>query len=260
VSEIPKLYVFALSHFSEKARWACERKRVPFQLVPLLPGLHVLTMRRLSSATHVPLLQHGNDVVQDSSGIISYIDRHYAGAPLTPEDPEARAEALRWESELDRELGETTRRLFYSHALAAPQFLSSEYTLGAPRWSRWFYALALPLIIPRVRNMYQVDAAGVQQDQQRLAALFQRLDRHFATHRYLAGDRFSRADLTLAALAAGMFRPPEHPAQRFARATLPSWVEAMAPFRDTLTAERVLDLYRTERGATAARAPASAAA
>jgi glutathione S-transferase len=154
---------------------------------------------------------------------------------------------LRWESELDRELGDTTRRLFYAHALAAPPFLSSEYALGAPRWSRWFYRLALPLIIPRVRSMYQVDQSGVQQDRQRLSTLFRRLDRHFAGHTYLAGDRFSRADLTLAALAAGMFRPAEHPAQRFARATLPSWAEEMAPFRDTLTAERVLELYRTER-------------
>ena len=39
MSDLPRLYVFNLSHFSEKARWACERKGLRFQLVPLLPGL-----------------------------------------------------------------------------------------------------------------------------------------------------------------------------------------------------------------------------
>jgi glutathione S-transferase len=134
--------------------------------------------------------------------------------------------------------------------------LRTEYALGAPFWGSWFYTLALPAIVPRVRQMYQVDEAGTQHDLQRLSALFQRLDRHLAASRYLAGDGFSRADLTLAALAAGMFRPAEHPAQRYARETLPSWSAAMAPFRDTLTAERVLELYRTERHA----APPPAAA
>lgn len=253
MSDLPRLYVFTLSHFSEKARWACEHKGLPYRLVTLLPGLHILHMRRLSRASHVPLLLHGSDVVQDSSGIIDYLDQHYPQRALTPRDAPARAEALRWEDELNRELGETTRRVFYSHALVAPRFLGSEYALGGPAWGGWFYRLALPLIVPRVRSMYQVDAAGTRLDLERLSALFQRLDRHFASRRYLAGDQFSRADLTLAALAASMFRPQEHPAQQFAREALPSWTEQMKPFRDTLTAERVLELYRTERQVTAQR-------
>lgn len=255
MNDIPRLYVFTLSHFSEKARWACERKGIPFQLVTLLPGLHPLSTRRFSRATHVPLLVDGSDVIQDSSGIIDHLDRRQPGAPLTPAEPSARAEALHWEAELNRELGETSRRIFYFHALRAPGFLRGEYALGSPFWGSWFYTLALPVILPRVRSMYQVDEAGTNRDVMRLSALFQRLDRHFSGRRYLAGQAFSRADLTLAALAAGMFRPPEHPAQQYPRGTLPSWVEAMAPFRDTLTAERVLELYRTERHT---RPPASA--
>ncbi|MEY2929292.1 MAG: hypothetical protein RL033_41, partial [Pseudomonadota bacterium] len=153
----------------------------------------------------------------------------------------------------------------------------SEWALGGPSWANGFYLLTLPLILPRLRSKLQIDEPSAQRDLQRLRALFQRLDRHFASRRYLAGDAFSRADLTLAALAAGMFRPPEHPAQQHARGTLPAWVELTKPFRDTLTAERVLELYRTERravvsgpgvtgpgatgpGATGAGAPASAAA
>lgn len=249
MNDLPRLHVFTLSHFSEKARWACERKGLRFELITLLPGLHPLTTRRFSTATHVPLLVDGSAVIQDSSGIIDHLDQHHSGARLTPAEPQARASALQWEAELNRELGETARRVFYFHALRAPRFLGREYALGAPVWGSWFYSLAMPAILPRVRQMYQVDEQGSARDLQRLRALFQRLDRHLAAHRYLAGDSFSRADLTLAALSAGMFRPAEHPAQQYTRDTLPSWVEAMAPFRDTLTAERVLELYRTERHA-----------
>lgn len=52
--QIPCLYVFTCSRFSEKARWACDRKRLGYQLVPLLPGLHVsradLTLAALAAA------------------------------------------------------------------------------------------------------------------------------------------------------------------------------------------------------------------
>jgi glutathione S-transferase len=256
---MPRLYVFTLSHFCEKALWACERKGVELQLVRVLPGLHLWSLRKLSRSSYVPLLVRGNDVIQDSSAIIDYLDLHYPETPLTPRDPIAEAEARRWETELNCELGETTRLLFYFHAQHDPRFFRSEWALGSPFWGTWFYMLALPLILPRLRSKYQIDEASAQRDLQRLRALFQRLDRHFAGQRYLAGDAFSRADLTLAALAAGMFRPPEHPAQQYARRTLASWVETMKPFRDTLTGERVLELYRTERRAQPAPAGAGQA-
>ncbi|MEY4544266.1 MAG: hypothetical protein RL685_461 [Pseudomonadota bacterium] len=256
MSDVPRLYVFTLSHFCEKARWACERKGLPFQLVTVLPGLHLWSLRKLSRSSHVPLLVHGESVIQDSSGIIDHLDRQYPEAPLTPADPQAQAEARRWETVLDRELGETTRRLFYYHALRAPRYLRTEYALGGPAWASSLYALALPLIVPKVRSMYQVDEPSAQRDLERLRTLFQQLDHHFAAHRYLAGDVFSRADLTLAALAAGMFRPPEHPAQQYERSALPAWVELTRPFRDTLTAERVLELYRMERRARPMVGPA----
>jgi len=71
--QTPRLYVFSFSHFSEKARWACDRKRLGYQLVPLLPGLHILTTRRLAPGTSVPVLVHGPHVIQNSSEIIDYL-------------------------------------------------------------------------------------------------------------------------------------------------------------------------------------------
>ena len=42
-----KLYQFACSHLCEKARWALEYKRVAYQPVNLLPGLHLKPLRLL---------------------------------------------------------------------------------------------------------------------------------------------------------------------------------------------------------------------
>jgi len=250
VASVPRLYVFTLSHFCEKARWACDRKGLRYRLIPLLPGAHVFTMWRLGRKSHVPLLLHGSRAIQDSSGIIDYLDATYPDAPLTPTDPAAAAEAREWESWLDRELGETTRRLFYFHALQDSAFLAEEYARGGPGWASWFYALALPTIRRAVAKMYDVTAASAARDLARLNAAFARLDAHFAQRRYLAGERFSRADLTLASLAAGIFRPVEHPGRQYRnRRSLPGWLEQTRHLQESATAERVRELYRNERQA-----------
>lgn len=244
-----RLYLFKLSHFCEKAAWACDYKQLDYDEVVLLPGLHLLSARRLAARSHVPILIHEGRTIQDSSAIIDHLDAVLPGSPLTPSEPDERERALAWERELDRELGETARRVFYWYALAHPRFLRAELCRDAPVWAPWFYALALPVVIRGVRQMYSVSAAEVERDRGRLRALFARLDNELGARRYLAGDRFSRADLTLAALAAPMLRPAGHPLRWSDDAAYPpGWLEAMRPFCDSLTAERVRELYRTQRG------------
>lgn len=248
MATIPRLYVFTVSHYCEKARWACDRKGMRYRLITLLPGPHLWTMRRLASDTHVPLLVDGSRVIQDSSGIIDYLDEAYPDSPLTPADPALAAQAREWEALLDRELGQTLRTVFYHHALQDERFLAAEYSRGGPIWGSWFYALALPPVRRAVAKKYTVNAETAARDLERLRALIERLDRHFASHRYLVGERFSRADLSLAALGASLVHPVEHPARRYPnRFSLPGWLEQLEPFRASLTAERVRELYRNER-------------
>ena len=271
MATLPRLYVFTLSHYCEKARWACDRKGLRYRLVTLLPGAHLWTMRRFARATHVPLLIDGQRVIQDSSGIIDYLDEVLPESPLTPREPALAAQAREWEAVFDRELGQPLRRIFYYHALQDARFLAAEYQRGGPFWGSWFYALALPTIRRAVGEKYDVTAENVAQDLELVQALIQRLDQHFAVHRYLVGERFSRADLSLAALGAALVRPIEHPAHRYpSPLSLPGWLEQIAPFRGSATAERVRELYREERRVItlppasglfrAGRAPAGAAA
>jgi len=99
---------------------------------------------------------------------------------------------------------------------------------------------------------------AAERDLARLKAAFARLDGHLATRRYLVGERFSRADLTLAALAGGILRPVEHPAEQYpSRGSLPGWLEQTRPLRESTTAERVRELYRTERRVLPLATPAA---
>ena len=66
------------------------------------------------------------------------------------------------------------------------------------------------MIANRIRQMYAITAENVALDMDRVTAAYERLDTLLENRRYLVGDRFSRADLTLAALAAPTWRPPEH--------------------------------------------------
>jgi glutathione S-transferase len=187
-------------------------------------------------------------VIQGSTEIIDHLDVRYPEGPLTPQEPAARAEALRWESLLDQEIGKTVRRVFYYHALQDRRYLASQYNHGGPAWAPWFYALAMPLLLRGVRSLYDVSPESAARDLTRIEAVFAQLDGHFAERHYLAGDSFSRADLTLAALAAPLVYPSGHPEESSWRRTPPSaWVEQTQRFRDSLTAERVRELYRLER-------------
>ncbi len=206
-----RLYAFTVSHFCEKARWALDRSGLAHREEVLLPGLHRARMRRLGACGQVPVLRHGTRIVDGSGAILDYVDSLPGVAPLTPRDPTASAEARRWERYLDEEVGETVRLIAYSHALERPPLLRRVWTRGGPFWGPAFYWIALPRAMRAVRRMFGIDAAAVERDEARLRRAFERLETHLSDRRFLVGDTFSRADLTLAALAAPLLRPEGHP-------------------------------------------------
>ena len=103
-----------------------------------------------------------------------------------------------------------------------------------------------PLIANRIRQMYAITAENVALDMDRVTAAYERLDTLLENRRYLVGDRFSRADLTLAALAAPTWRPPEHPTYWPPDELYPHEIIAFrARFAKTRTREHVLRIVST---------------
>jgi glutathione S-transferase len=243
-----RLYTFQISHYAEKARWALDHTRVPYEERRLLPGPHMAVTRRLGRKTSVPLLVDGNRVIQGSKEIIDFTDERWPDRSLTPESGDDRARALELEGWLDRELGETLRRVFYFHSLKRPELIVDLFTQNGPSWGRMFYRVAFGLVAGRVRAMYKVTEENAAKDRERLARAIARVDELLTGRSHLVGERFTRADLTLAALLAPMVRPAEHSTRWPSESLLPPGIrDVQAQFAKTRTREHALRMYREHR-------------
>ncbi|HEX2734297.1 MAG TPA: glutathione S-transferase family protein [Polyangiaceae bacterium] len=244
----PLLYVFTVSHFCEKARWALDYKGIGYQLRTVLPGPHRLTVPKLAPTSRVPVLVDGATTLQDSGPIIDYIDELHEQRALTPSDPALRSEAVEWEEYLDVELGEAVRRYLYRFALSAPGFVGPLYVQDGPWWARPFYTFMLRPVIAAAAKMYLRPTESGADDLRRIRAVFTRADQRLAEHRYLVGDEFTRADLTFAALAAPILRPAGHPAKWPPdRVCPPELIAETKDLRDSRAGRHVYELYRTLR-------------
>lgn len=245
-----RLYTFQISHYAEKARWALDWKRVSYEERRLLPGPHMAVMRRMSKVTSVPMLVHDGNLVQGSSAIIDFADERWPDRPLTAAASADRQRALDLERWLDDELGAPLRRVFYFHALPEPKLVPQLFAQGGPWWGRLYYAYAFRIVAGRIRDKYEINPDTAAQDRKRLSAVFTRLDQLLDGRRYLIGDSFGRADLTLAALAAVLWNPPEHPTRWPAGdAYPPALRELRAEFAQSRAHDHVMHMYREHRRA-----------
>ena len=135
----------------------------------------------------------------DSSFFVSQHSYYSAGeATLVALERQRTLELERW---LDCEFGERVRRVFYFHALNHRDLAIPLFNQGGPWWGRLFCRVGFRMIVNRIRKMYAITPENVALDMDRVTAAYERLDTLLENRRYLVGDRFSRADLTLAAIA-----------------------------------------------------------
>ncbi|MCG7198244.1 glutathione S-transferase family protein [Marinobacter pelagius] len=207
-----RLYQFAISHYSEKARWALDHKGIRYQPVTLLPGQHVKTIRALTGKTSsVPVLDHNGEIIQGSSAIIDYLEEVFPDHPLTPADPAAREQALAWERRLDDEAGPAIRCWAYHYLLQRPKLVVPMLAAGTPFYNRILLSLAFSRVDEVMRDWMKINQKTADASQQVLETLLSELANIYQQQPYLVGDSFSRADLTAGALFAPLFQPPQYP-------------------------------------------------
>lgn len=252
MGEATRLYTFTLSHFCEKARWSLDRAGVAYEEVILLPGFHRRRLRRLGAGTQVPVLIHAGQVIAGSGRILDFADEHGGAAALLPREPGLRTEVLEWEGLLDREVGETLRRIVYFHLLKHPASLVAGWSRGGPLWAPALYWLAWPVAVVRLRRYLDINPFTARRDEQRLQRALDRVEARLTGHDFLVGDSFSRADLTLAALCGPLLRPPEHPWRFPAVVEQVPELRALAePLRRSATGQRITAAYSQRSGAGA---------
>ena len=231
--EKPILYIFNISHYCEKARWALDHFGIAHHVQHVMVGEHRLIAKKLGAARgSVPFLQVGNEVIAGSSAILDWGEAHRAAnAPtLCGNDPGQEREI---EKRLDEIAGVHVRRFYYSDALTSdPKSVRPIFSNGLPIWQRLSVILAWKKIVSLMKKGMDLGPAQGEESRAILAGELTWLDALLADGRpFLTGSEFTRADLTAASLLAPLVGPKEHPAYGAVvfpdtvRATMQAWAE-----------------------------------
>jgi len=207
----PQLYVFAISHYCEKARWALDYLAVDYELMYLAPGMHANLLADLGAAgSSLPVLVNDEALIQGSSEIIAWAET-VSSNPLTLDCPSSPG-VIDIDNREDM-IGVHARRLYYSEALV-------EHPLTVlPIFADYLDEAEAKL----VRGIWQFIATtmiefmdlGAEQGLESRGIVIQQLD-WFDTllddgRDYLIGDTLTRVDISVASLLAPLVNAPEHP-------------------------------------------------
>jgi glutathione S-transferase len=242
-----RLVTIGISHYCEKARWALDRAALACDEDACAPVLHVPSVWAAGGRRSTPVLVDGDRVIADSTDILDHVHTHprarWRPWPSGPGEDEAR----RWEARFDDELGPHVRRLVYHHLLDDRALTTRVVAARTPaRQARWFGWL-FPVLAPLMRRSMRIDEQGAERSRDRVEALLADVDAVLGDgRRYLVGDAFTGADLTLAALLAPAILHPTY--LRIDPATLPAPLRAWTEATRARPAGRLAwRLYETER-------------
>lgn len=192
------------SNYVWMVRIACEEKRVPYRLIPVMP--HTPEVTGIHPLGKIPAMRHGAVTLGESRAICSYIERTFNGPSLWPAD---NAEVARVE-----------------------QWVSIVNTAIDPLWVRQYVAAYFfPGTADGGPDRVRIDAALP-----RMAPQFGVMDEAVKSG-YLVGDSFTLADMNFMPILFYMARLPESSALLARHRHLSAYFErhmARPSVRDTM--------------------------
>jgi glutathione S-transferase len=246
------LITIPISHYCEKARWALERAGIPYRERAHLQILHWVAVKRAGGGMTAPVLvTGGGQVLRESDEIVAWADsRVEPDQRLVPPDDRALAdEVLALERDFDERLGPEGRRWMYN-AMRGRKDLVLEYgATGVPAWQRRMLPLAWPVASRVIDRYLDITPALAARSLAEVRATFDEVAERLADGRpYLAGGRFTAADLTFAALSAPVLVPPEYGVPLPQPEQLPAPMAATVhELRDHPAGQHALRMFRDER-------------
>jgi glutathione S-transferase len=250
-STTPVLYVFAISHYCEKARWALEYLGVEHQLRHVAPGEHGQIAKRLGAArSSVPYLSVGARVIQGSADIVDWADASASAERprLTPAGNRDHAACVQIEQRIDDIAGVHVRRFYYSEAIVdCPETVRPIFTRDLPFTKKLLVTAAWGKIRKLMIAGMDLGATQGQESRRIVAGELDWIDELLADGRpYLVGNQFSRADIAVASLLSPLVIPPQHPV--YANLELPPGIAAcVAEWNSRPSIQWVRDIYARHR-------------
>jgi glutathione S-transferase len=154
-----KIYGVPPSSFTRTVRLACHEKGIDYELVPMFPG----QLGALNPFQKIPVIDHGDMTLYESTAILRYLDCTFPGPKLWPEEEHLAAQCDQWVSAVNDSLVNSALRYLANHFgfLPVPQEMADKY-------------------LAKAREVVPV------------------FDRRLGQSRYLVGDGVTAADLFLA--------------------------------------------------------------
>ncbi len=257
-----RLLTIVFSHFSEKARWALDYCGVDYEerpFMPLFSQLAVLAATRgrggrrdeVSSRLSTPVLVTlDGSRLCDSTDIARWASAglHAARDPLFPEP-----EVLDLVITLGRELGPYTRVFAYWHVLRSPKTLRALADSNIGGAQAFAFRIISPIAAVLIKRALGVTKAASEHALERVRAQVALAEQRLERSRYLAGDSFTAADLTFAALMAPVLLPSREDGYRVKVPALdeldPEARDVILELRETRAGAFALDVFRHHRGA-----------
>jgi glutathione S-transferase len=245
------LWHLEISHYNEKARWALDFKQIPHVRRAPLAGWHRARAAALTrgAQNRLPLLELEGRRIGDSTAIIEALEAYRPEPALYPGDPDDRQRALDLEGYFDEQLAPAVRRYFWHLTLPSTQAMVGALDPNAPAWRARTMRTVAPVMRPLVRRDLEITDESAAKALAQVCAAMDRLESEIGPSGYLAGDRFSVADLTGAALCTPILCPPERPYQP--QDPRPELLELRAQLGRRRGGEWVREMYARHRGTSA---------
>lgn len=194
-----RFYAESFAPWCERARWALDHHGIEYREITQLPLVSELTLRiaarrRLERAT-VPMIVGRDDCIIGSDAIARYAESRGSGSPLFPIDREH--EVAGW-METSETLMVAGRAMLLPRMATNAPALREQLPSWIPRSLRRGFTWIASLGVRHLISKYGVRADDERHDAESRRCL-QRLRVALADGDYLAGSRFSYADVTMAA-------------------------------------------------------------
>jgi glutathione S-transferase len=236
-----KLVQFRFSPYNEKARWALDFKGIKHIRQNVLPGPHMLPIKRLSGQNKTPVLILEGKAIFNSADIVAALEKYMPQPNLHFAEPELQARAMQIQKRFDDEWGPRIRRAVLDAFVGDAAYTSRVFGGG------FLYASIFPFARGIVKKGNGITgpesvADGIQAAKEAFAFVRQEA----VKTGYLVGDRFSVADLTAASHLAPCIDPPHLDMERPKPMpqSLSNW---LAEWRKYPGAEWVQKMYRQHR-------------
>ena len=241
------LYQFPVSHYCEKVRWALDHKHLEYETRNLLPLFHMPVAFRRTRQNKVPILKLDGRYIANSSTILQTLEERFPSAPsYYPDDAKTLAEALAWEAFADREIGPHLRRTAYFHLIDDKRLMFEILTQGQGAIGRMAFRTSQPVVVRAMKEGMGITERGYERSLERLNTALDRLDGSLGSGGYLVGERFTVADLGVAALLGALVQPPEAPFQ-FPGEQPEAMKDFLASFEGRPSLDWVREIYRKHR-------------